>query len=307
MAVIFGSETIAADDAALASRASAPAKPAEQPKPEEDASAPAAEPEKPEAVSKTADVSETPGEGEPIQKPAKADGGFQRRIDKLTKDKYELARQNEELKRQLQAHSEPSPAPASPANPEAEPQEADFQDYASYLKAVGRWEARQALREEREQAEAAKVQAELNARLKSTREKHPDFDEALEAVSDYQVPSSALVAIQDSEVAGEIMYHLATNVEDLEKLQGMNPVQQVKFIARLEAKLQDPPATEEKSAAPAHPKPKAAVSNAPNPLKPTPGASSERSTFDPHKAASDDPRWAEYRRERQKALEALNA
>ena len=303
MAVIFGSDTIAADNAAVESRAAAPEKPAEQPKPEE-TTAPAEETAS--DVSKTADASETPGEGEPPQKPAKADGGFQRRIDKLTKDKHDLKRENEELRRKLQ-ETAPSAAPASQPNPDAEPREADFEDYASYLKALGRFEARQALKEEREKAEAAKVQAALDERLRAVREKHPDFDEVLDSASEYEVPGSALVAIQDSEIAGELMYHLATNVEDLEKLQGMNPVQQVKFIARLEAKLQDQPATEEKPAAPAHPKPKAAVSNAPNPIKPTPGASSERRPFDPHTAASDDPRWPEYRRERQKALEALNA
>lgn len=303
MAVIFGSEIIAADNAALESRASAPETPAEQPKPEKTT---ALAEETPSDVSKTADASETPGEGEPPQKPAKADGGFQRRIDKLTKDKHELKRENEELRRKLQ-ETAPSAAPASQPNPDAEPREADFEDYASYLKALGRFEARQALREEREKAEAAKVQAALDERLQATREKHPDFDEVLEAASDYQVPGSALVAIQDSDIAGDLMYHLATNLEDLEKLQGMNPVQQVKFIARLEAKLQTTPATEEKPVAPAHPKPKAAVSSAPTPIRPTPGASSERRPFDPHTAASDDPRWPEYRRKRMEELAARNA
>lgn len=301
MAVVFGSELLAAEAAELEAKpAEAPA-PTEQPASEDEPSSAPADGEKPPEVSRTADESETPGEGEDAPKP-KADGGFQRRIDKLTRKIHDQEREIEALKRA--SNPAPSAEPSTAGDPDKEPQQDDFGNYEDYLKAVGRYEARQAIKEEREALERKQAEEAFVKRLEPTKAKHADFDEVIQSAGDIVIPDAAVAAIQHSDDPGEIMYHLAMHPEEAEKLAGMNPIQQVRAIARIEAQISS---AEQKPAEPPTPKPKVAASSAPPPLKPVPGSSTERPKFDPHTADSSDPRWAERRKQRIAELAAADA
>ena len=301
MSLILGSETVAAEIAEAESRAAVTEAPSEQPKrADETQPAPAIEPEKPAVSSETPAESGTVEEGEPADGQSnRSRRAVGREAAKLRRELQETKRQNEELQRQLQQQTaKPSAEPSKPVDPDAEPIETDFEDYSAYLKAVGRHEARQAIREERE---AAKREAEAKAyeeRFSKAREKHEDFEEALESAEDIIVPPAAQQAMLDSDDPGEIAYYLATHHEEAGKLTGMTPVQQVKEIGRIEARISSAgqPPVEQKPT----PKPKPTAQALPAPLRPVSSVSGEPPAFDPFTASKDDPRWPAWRLERDK-------
>lgn len=312
MAVIFGSETMAAEIAAAESRAAVTETPSEQPKPavEEPKPAPAAEPEKPAESSETAAESGTVEEGEPDGPSNRSRRAVGREAAKLRRELREQKAKNEDLQRLVESYTgvlerkaqaseaQSSAVPSKPVDPDAEPIETDFENYSDYLRAVGRFEARRAIREEREAAERETAAKAYEERFSKAKERHQDFEDALDAASDIQLPPAAVAAIEVSDDPGEVVYYLAIHPDEAEKLAGMNPVQQAKEIGRIEARISSagqPPAEQTPT-----PKPKPTAQALPAPLRPVSSVSGEPPAFDPFTASKDDPRWPAWRLERDK-------
>ena len=141
------------------------------------------------------------------------------------------------LERQL-----PQEEPAAPdvSFPQPQPQPV-YEDYASeeeYFKAMAEWGRSEALREVR--AELAQqrehdqtVQAETASRqeavdrhtraINAARQNHADFDTAIRSIP--EVSQTLMEAFQHLEHSGEVLYHLATNPQELATLNGTsNPL-----------------------------------------------------------------------------------
>lgn len=192
--------------------------------------------------------------------------GAKKRIDKLTKDNYQLRERLNELESRKQE---------SAALPELgpEPKEEDFENYDEYLKAHTKWTVKSELHEnkEAERLESAKKSSERQAqdrrkafgkRAYEFMETTPDFQkvamspEMIDLYSNYAKHLGE--AIESSEKGPEIAYYLGNNPDIAIKLADMLPTQAAIEIGKLEVKLSEQPAPR-------------AVSKAPDPITPVGG------------------------------------
>lgn len=180
---------------------------------------------------------EAPAPEAPAADKHKRSGGFQRKIDRLE-------RQNQQLMEMLQRGA--APAPPAPEAPPQTPQEKAAAQMHAFIN--------QRVQEELAQRDAAtkqqRLQADLQTQLAAARVAHPDFDEALADVSHINVPRVVHDAILTSDAPGEIMYSLAKRPAELARISALPPLDAVREIGRLEAKLAS-------GAAPQAPKPAA--------------------------------------------------
>jgi hypothetical protein len=222
-------------------------------------------------------------------KPDKNGNGFQRKIDKLTRRAKELEEENERLRNQS-PKTEKEPAKPSA---DAEPKRESFATDAEWVKAQARWEVRQELRDQTQQAQQAE-EAEANkavfdAHLQSisvSRQAHTDYDDVVnEAVSPWHEKNPAeakaaqafQVALVNLENSGEVGYYLATHPEEFAKLGELSPLKVQQAVWRISDSLlksDDRPSS------------KKPVSELPAPIKPV-GASGTKSTVN-EDALSDD-------------------
>jgi hypothetical protein len=166
-------------------------------------------------------------------------GGYKKKIGKLAKEV-------EELKRQL---AERSAAPAAEDLPEPgeevpEPQLDDTDDegnakyasYEEYTKALSRWAytdtqrqdllKRRSAREskatetaaDQANAEQGAAQDRWNEQLEVGKSKHDDFEEVLKQSKQMPAEVALTEALQDSDFSAELVYHLATHKDELDRL-----------------------------------------------------------------------------------------
>jgi len=229
---------------------------------------------------------EETAESEP--KPKAKGGGFQKRIEKLTKDKSKAEERAAELERRVQeleaARTEPKKE--APKSTTDEPQEADYTDFTKYLKDHTRWEVRQELKEQAEAAERESLEEQAKetwedhqSRMEAAKEKYEDFDEVVDVPTPWTMTNPSpieraaaeafRIAVIEDDNGPEILYYLGQNAEEFAKLGEMTPARVVKEVARLSDKLA-PKAEKE------HAKPKL-VSKAPAPIKPVSGGATKNS------------------------------
>lgn len=247
-------------------------------KPVEPAKEPSAEPEKAPEPAPKPESGEA--EQEQPEEHAKGKGGFQRRIDKLVREKAELERQLAEKP----AVQPEKPAEVPVVKPAGEPKLESFDSYDAYVAALTDWKVEQKFAA-REQAEAkAKADAEAAARVQSlqqkaeaVRAKHDDFDEVIDGA-----PMSAVMRdfFLESEHAAEIMYALGSDRAEALRIAQLPPIAQIKALAALEGKF---------APAPEAPKPKA--TKAPEPIRPVGTAAAPVTAFKADMSFEEYKRW----------------
>lgn len=194
-------------------------------------------------------------------KPRKKGGGFQNRIDRLTREREEARADAAEARRQLQGR----PAVSDKGDPEpTRPKESEFTDWNKYEEAKetfiadkAEWKARQTLKadaakkEEATQAEKAnESHNEARKRLeKSAGELAPKFEGIEEAVdrffTDKDMPISRAMADYirfETDRSAEIIFALDADPDEAERISKLNPLAAARELARLEAKLPKPEA-----------------------------------------------------------------
>jgi len=284
----------------------------EEPKATEVKEEPKPEVKETPAVEKPAKESKAANETEEERAEAEKDkgkGGWQRRIDKLTREKYELLEENRNLragKERLGA----VPAVATEEEPkkpvvedDPQPKKEAFTDYEEYLDARAAWRARQEFKALTEKQSKESDQAAENQRIQETFDSYnkrfeqaksdiPDLEEKLleAAQAGVNIPQAAIMAIYELENGPEVSYYIATNSDVAEKLNKMTTLRAVAEIGRIAYTLQNNPKEETK----AEPKPKAeepkpakveapktkAASPPPEPIAPVGGSSTNASVPD---------------------------
>ncbi len=134
-------------------------------------------------------------------------------------------------------------------------------DYQIKLGVAKEWQKHEEKkRAEADEAERLKAMKEFQKATEKAAIKYDDFEEV---VQESVAPTTPIMnqAIIDSDSAGEIMYFLAKNPDEAERISLLPPVKQVKEIARLELKLVDAPS------------PKPSISKVPDPINPVGGKS----------------------------------
>lgn len=240
------------------------------------------------------------------KKPAK---GVQKRLDELVRQREEERRRADALQEMLaKALQGVQKAPEAPRQPEAEqepvaPARANYGDDDSWQAALiayaeqkamfaARREVASTIQAERENArqqELARqqqaVQDAYKERVKKVSSEIPDYQAVAER-ADVQVSIPMAHAILMSEEGPKLQYYFGQNPEEAKRISGLNPVQQLVEIGRLEAKLAKPA------------EPKATVSAAPKP--PTPHSPKGETVS----KSPQDETMEEYAARRQKELNA---
>lgn len=199
-------------------------------------------------------------EGEHQDKPEK---GVQKRINELTREKWEERRARQELERRLQeieARSYQAQAPSQA--PTLEQFNYDTEAYQRAVFQYAQTESQRQFREQFEQERQMRAQQEQQRQFQSMLMEHdrreaefarsvPDYHEAVESlVSSLRLPQATVEVMASSERSPEILYHFATNFEEAAKLSEMPPHLAALHIARLEAKLANKPKPVSKAPAP---------------------------------------------------------
>lgn len=177
------------------------------------------------------------------------------------------------------------------AMPDA-PQLKDFENYEDYQLALTVFVADKRDADRQTRAQEATTQAEheralakvadtWRTKVDKAKERHDDFVKvALEAPTDIQPGSTIDGWILESEEGAEVLYYLQSTKGEVARINALSPVQQVRELMKIEAKLAAPP--------PKH------VSSAPAPVTTVSGRGNEPT--DPMTAAIASGDTAAYRR-----------
>ena len=157
-----------------------------------------------------------------------------------------------------QQQAQPRPDARQAGGDEPEPQEADFDDYKQYVKAQARWETRQEIREQIQQAQRVQAQQQqqshvekavqtFNERLSKAAEADPDFmgriaPQLLELQPSFGRPQNAGQAVADEIIASEhapaLLRRFSENPEELQALmQSPDPRTLMRRFALIEAEV----------------------------------------------------------------------
>lgn len=175
-------------------------------------------------------------------KPKRRDGGFQRRIDQLTRRNYELEAQvrAERESRQTQPQTEAK----------GEPKRDQYESYEAFLEAKAEFAADKAADtrmrkfQEQQQRTAAEHRArELSdswaSKLDKARDTHDDYDDVVQG-SAAQITREMTQAIMESDIGPQLVYHLAQHPEDAERISKLSATSAAREIGRIEAALLAP-------------------------------------------------------------------
>lgn len=208
----------------------------------------------------------------PAEKEARA---LKRRIDRLTRNKYQSEAQMQQMQAELtQLRAQLGQGGDDPQAPAA-PKPADLQR-----------QAREMVEIERINARCDDVVAKGEASYADFGEKVRELGQELPLFDQHGRPNQVLQAILDADDPAALIYHLGSNPDTAAELADMTPRQQMRHLIKIEAQIgkpSDPPATP-------------TVSKAPPPVQPNRSASGQFSK-DPEKMTDEE--WWEHQKSQQ--------
>jgi len=235
------------------------------------------------------EVVETTEESEQAEKEAESDkteeseapeddehslpNGVKKRIDKITRQKYEAVAEANRYKAELEQLR------AQLAPKQEAPDISQFDTLDEYVDAVAEYkfnQKAQAIQSKQAQQTQAQAQAQdWVAKVDKVRSVAPDFDEVFNNVASIEFAPMALEAVAQHPKGAEIAYMLGKDVSEAYRIAALPPSLQLIAIGEIAAKTNVP-------------KPKA-VSTAPSPVKPVQGGSSNSAP------PSDMDEWIKWR------------
>ena len=201
----------------------------------------------------TGEIEET---GETEDKPEKVKKtGIQKRVDQLTWKLREEERQRQELQAKLQQYEQRPPEPAKSV--EFPTLESVDYDEGKFQVAVAKYWETQAdtvlNRREQQRAEEAQ-QRELSEKISEFHAKGAkiadDYEELVTNNQSLPVTEAMRDALIAIDKGPEVLYHLASNPDDIFRIANLSPYAQAVEIGRLEARLSLPRSNKPSSAPP---------------------------------------------------------
>jgi hypothetical protein len=203
-------------------------------------------------------VTDTENKPEKTFTQAELDEIVQKRIAKLER---KAERQRIEAETRAKVLAEVAVKPEAPVG---KPKVEDYTDYSEYQEALTDWKVDQKLQERdskraeseakaRNQSESERVSARQNDMIEAGERKYDDFEEVVKS-DKTQYSQAAFLSMIESDIAEDLVYHLAKNPDEAQRIAKLPAYAQAKEIGKLEDKLsaKKPPKT----------------SNAPEPIKP---------------------------------------
>jgi hypothetical protein len=237
------------------------------------------------AATTTAEAPNEPSvEEEPVKPQVSA--GVQKRIDQITRQKYDAERKIEELQEQLAA----GPPPQA-VSTEVAPSFDDFEDVDAYYVALGKFGARQEIAQDKKQAterQQQQTQRQTAQDYASKREQaiakgieaYPDFEEKALNNPDLVITQEMASVLVNSDMGSDVTYFLGNNVAESRRIAGLDPLSQAMEIGKIAHSLTVK--TPKKDSA------------APEPITPVGSRGATPTTLDP---AKDYKKWAQARNE----------
>jgi hypothetical protein len=206
-------------------------------------------------------------------RPKKKESGYEKRIRKLTKQRGDAQRELDywkaEALRKAQSAQEPkSEEPREKKQSlEGKPKAEEFESHAEFVEALADWkyEQRKALDEVKQKETQIKTEFQKNvesfqSKVKDFSKAHKDFQEVISDVDDIPMSIGVQETLLASDVGPELMYELAKDRENYERINALTPLSAARELGRIEARIH---ANKESSSQ--EPKKQ---SSAPTPLKP---------------------------------------
>jgi hypothetical protein len=212
------------------------------------------------------------------QKKAAYDGEkqsrVQKRIDKLTREKYEWKGRAEAAER-IAAQAQPPEAPQPPKREQ-------FKSDAEYIQASVDFGIAQKLPAIQEELQArmpvVSHGGDFQEKVGKAKAEYADFDDVIEE-GDRPYPDHIGEAITSSPVGGHLLYHFAKNTADADRIFALSPIVAAREIGVIEAQILAAKAPKKSS-------------GAPPPVKPVSSSGSVK----PDPAKMTDSEWLTWRR-----------
>lgn len=184
--------------------------------------------------------------GEGQQKPKKPGGGFQRRIDELTRQREDAARDRDHWRDLAMRQSGKPAADGKQPDPDAPPSPEQFESYDKYLVALAKHDIRKENR-------AADEQRRRDASAERARERQQTFrercDEAADRYEDFQevafdnsvqVTPAMGEVIMESDKGPDLAYWLGSHPDEASRIAKLPPLAAARELGKIEAKLSVP-------------------------------------------------------------------
>ena len=194
------------------------------------------------------DIDEGLDEASEEVKPKKK-SGTQRRIEKLVKQRSDVERERDFLREQLlrtQGATSKSEVekPQAAASQAGEPDANDFDSVTAFYSAHAKWAMRQEIlaakqneRQEQHQADADSKAQSFQGKVQEFRKTREDFQDVIESVDDIAMSLAVQHALLESDNGPELMYELAKNPEEYERICSLPAMQAAREIGRFEVRL----------------------------------------------------------------------
>ena len=197
---------------------------------------------------------------------------YQKRIDKLVRQREEAEREKQRLADELNFYK--SKERAAPKEEQKEISPLDFDTYEDYEEALNSQTKRSEKKAEIPATKNIDVAYDSAVRMlddlfEDAREKYSDFDKVVRN-PDIPVTRDMVLALSEIDNAGEVAYHLANNEKLVKDIAKLSPYRQAIELGKISDKLLNPPKAEKK------------VTKAPEPISPV-GSGGDVTQKDPSK------------------------
>lgn len=186
----------------------------------------------------------------------------QKRIDKITRQREDERRKNEQLQRQV---DELTKGKQGDSKNEDAPSEGDFDTYDEYLTALDEYDSKSDQQAEDKTSKADDQEGEstltdsqktaqgiLREKIGDGIDKYENFEEV--ALSeDVAITGEMVEALADCDDPLKVMYHLGQNKEQAAEIAGKTPIQQAREIAKLDLTVKVTPPKPNKTTTAADP------------------------------------------------------
>ena len=245
-----------------------------------------------DAQQESAQQNEQENDGKPKRKPLVAE------LIKTRHERNEMRNENERLARRVEELEQRGRHPAPEVKePDPRPQRSQFVTEDDYQEALTDWKVDQKLAERQQAEQQARMQQEQqriteNWQQRVSEAALPDFDQVVGA-AEIELPNHLYAAIIESDVGPLVAYHLAQNPDDAAALVKMTPTQALRYLGKLEDRLeQDRDAAKKPAADKKGPAPTPEKSKAPPPIDPL------KNTANPVAKPTEKMTYQEYKAQR---------
>ena len=245
---------------------------------------------------------ETKEETEPEQPETKAEDAPKkknhngRRFDELTRDLGFYKTKAEALEAQMRdSRFKPADKQVEVENPSAVPDKAKFEDEASYNLAVLKWHVRQEMEQEKAEARRLQTISDFDKKVNEAKQSYDDYDDVIYAAQHYPLWQynypHVTEKIVKSNYGPDLMYYLASNRGEADKVASMDPVSAISYLTEIEGYIKSA-LNEKKDETPASPGISKKASKAPAPYQtpagsPAPSSTGKKSIYDKDLTRSD--------------------